>query len=297
MVGSNSIKRVVVTGGSGRVGRYVLRELAAGYDVINADLKEHNETSFAKTDVMDLGSVRAALEGADAVIHLAALDYDWGAPPEDYMRVNTLGTWHVLQAAAEHGLRKAVVCSSVSAAGLTEMRPDWLPQYLPVNEEHECRPVHAYGVSKLAVEASALSFARGTQMDVLCIRPVAVVLRETFDGYLRFIDEPGRRWLFYYVTAEDLARGFRRALELEGLRYGVFLLSAADSSLEQPTLEWYAERVGRLPELANPRQFARNKRASVFSASKARDVLGWEASSDFLALRREWPTPEGSRHD
>jgi UDP-glucose 4-epimerase len=297
MAGRNSVKRVVVTGGSGRVGRYVLRELSAGYDVINADLTESSITGFIQTDVMNLSSVRAVLKGADAVIHLAALDYDWGAAPEDYMRVNTLGTWHVLQAAAEHELHKVVVCSSVSATGLSEMRPDWTPRYLPVDEAHECRPVHAYGVSKLAIEASALSFARGTQMEVLCVRPVAVVSRETLENYLHFVDEPGRRWLFYYVTAEDLARGFRLALELAGLRYGLFLLSAADSSLEQPTLDWYAERVGPLPELVNPRQFSRNERASVFSVAKARDVLGWEPSSDFPTLRRTWRPAKASRHE
>ncbi len=280
------IARVVVTGGSGRVGRHVTKELASHFDVLNADLVPDPDVAYAETDVMQIEQVRSALRSADAVVHLAALDFDMMARPEEYMRVNTIGTWHVLQAAAELGLAKAIVCSSVSATGLSEMRADWTPQYLPIDENHECRPVHAYGVSKASIEATALSFARAGPMDVLCIRPVAVVLQDAFDDYLHLVGEPDRRWLFYYVTAEDLARGFRLALEVDGPHYGVFFMSADDSSLDEPTLEWYEKRVGPLPEIRNPRRYELNERASVFSSSRARDVLGWEPSSDFRELRR-----------
>ncbi len=281
-----AISRVIVTGGSGRVGRYVLRELAPSFDVVNADLLGGPaEAEHVATDVMDLDALRRVTAGADAVVHLAALDFDWNAPPEDYIRVNTLGTWHVLQAAAENGVARVVLCSSVSACGLSEMRPDWLPRALPVDETHECRPVQAYSVSKLVMEQMGLAFVRGTAMDVICLRPLAVVAPETLAAYVAFVDAPDRHWLFYYVTAEDVARGFRAALEVDGLRYGVFFLSAADTSRPEPTLAWYARRIGALPEIANPRFYQRNPRGSVFSSAKARDVLGWEPTSDFERLR------------
>ena len=290
---SDRFRRVVVTGGSGRVGRYVLAELCHAFDVVNADLVRpptEDWASFQRTDVMALDEVRAALTGADAVVHLAALDYDWGARPEDYVRVNYVGSWHVLQAAVELGVERVVLCSSVAATGLTEMRSDWAPQSLPIDERHDCRPVHAYGLSKQTVELAALSVARGSAVDVICVRPVAVVMEETFSDYLRFIDTPDLRWLFYYVTAEDLARGFRLALESPAPHYGVLLFGADDSSLDVPTLDWYRERVGPLPELCNPRRYLENPRASVFSNAKAREVLGWEPTTDFVALRRSWDT-------
>jgi len=284
-----SSKKVVVTGGSGRVGGYVLREIAPHFDVLNADLVPGRQAvPHVRTDVMDLDAVRAAVKGADAVVHLAAIDYDWKAAPETYIDVNVRGTWHVLQAAAEAGVKKVVLCSSVSACGLSEMRPDWRPRRLQVDERHECRPVQAYSVGKLLMERMALSFVHGTPMDVICLRPLAVVMRETFAGYLEFIDEPARDWLFYYVTAEDVARGFRAALDSEGLRYGVFFLSAADTSRREPTLEWYRERLGPLPEIGNPRLFRQLPRASIFSSAAARDVLGWEPSSNFIDLRSTW---------
>lgn len=283
------MRRVVVTGGSGRVGAYVLRELGNDYEVVNADLVEgRGETAFVECDVTALADVRHALKGADAVVHLAAIDYDWKAPPEDYINVNIRGSWHVLQAAAELGVKKVVLCSSVSACGLSEMRPDWRPRYLQVDERHENRPVQAYGVSKLAVEQMGRSFADGTSLEVICLRPLAVAMKESFADFVRFIDAPDRDWLFYYVAAEDVARGFGAALEAEGLRYGVFYLSAADTCRPEPTLEWYRSRIGPPPEIANPRVFKVNPRASVFSGAHARDVLGWEPTSDFARLCREW---------
>jgi UDP-glucose 4-epimerase len=280
------IRRVVVTGGSGRVGRYVVRELASAFDVVNADLVPGEDgAEHRRVDVMDIDAVRATLRGAQAVVHLAAIDYDWQAASEEYMRVNTLGTWHVLQAAAELGLRRAVLCSSISACGLSEMRADWTPRSLPVDEQHECRPVQAYSVSKLVMEQLGRSFAQGTAMDVLCLRPLAVVLPETFAEYVHFVDAPGRHWLFYYVTAEDVARGFRAALEAPAPHFDVFFLSASDTSRPEPTLKWYPKRMGGLPDIRNPRRYQLEPRASVFSSAKAREILGWEPTSDFLVMR------------
>jgi nucleoside-diphosphate-sugar epimerase len=115
-----------------------------------------------------------------------------------------------------------------------------------------------------------------------------VVVPESFAGFIEFIDAPLRHWLFYYVTALDVARGFHAALESRGLRWGTFFLSAPDTCLSEPTLEWYRERIGELPAVTNPRLFQLQPRASIFSSAKARDLLGWEPTSDFLALRLEW---------
>jgi UDP-glucose 4-epimerase len=279
------LTKIVVTGGSGRIGRYLLRELAPDHVLVNADrVRGEDAADWVETDVMDLDAVRRVTKGADAVIHLAALDFDWPAEPEDFIRVNTLGSWHVLQAAAENGVPKVVLTSSISACGLQEMRPDWKPRYLPIDEAHECRPVHPYSVSKLVIERIGLSFVHGTSMNVVCLRPLAVVAPETLAEYVRFVENPELHWLFYYVTADDVARAYRAALD-SSLRYGVFFLSADDSSRAEPTLEWYAQQMDGLPELANPRRYERDPRASVFSNEHARELLGWEATSNFLELK------------
>ena len=283
-----SIKRVVVTGGSGRVGGYVVRQLLKDYQVVIADLVPGNaDAEYVPANVMELDELRAAFEGADAVVHLAAIDFDWKAADEHYIDVNVRGTWHVLQAAAEMKVKKVVLCSSISACGLSEMRPDWKPEYLPVDERHENKPVQAYSVSKLVMEQMAKSFVDGTDMDVICLRPLAVVLNETLDEYIEFVDHPDRHWLFYYVTAEDVATAFDAALKTEGLRYGTFFLSADDSSHPEPTMQWYQDVIGPLPELANPRLYQQNPRASIFSSRQAKELLGWQPTSDFNELREK----------
>jgi nucleoside-diphosphate-sugar epimerase len=280
------IRRVVVTGGSGRVGRYVLEELGADYDLLNADLQaSSHDVEFARVDVTDLNALRTALTGADAVCHLAGIDYDRPALAEDHLRVNALGSWNVVRAAAEAGVRNVVLMSSVAASGLSEMRPDWQPQYLPVDELHEPKPVASYGVSKLVVEQIGQLAARDSGLAITCFRTVHV-LTDDLHPYLQFIDAPGRRWLFYYVTGEDVARAFRLALESPRAGFGVFYLSAADTSRKEPTLEWYPERVGSLPRVDHD-LYEANPRAAIFGSRAAATAIGWAPTSDFLALRSE----------
>ncbi|UNK46097.1 NAD-dependent epimerase/dehydratase family protein [Arthrobacter sulfonylureivorans] len=298
-----SPKKVVVTGGSGRVGRYVLDELARAFDVRNADLapaaagpngRPPANVEYMATDVMDLDEVRAALKGADAVVHLAAIDYDWKAAPEKYIRVNTLGTWNVLQAAEENGLEKVVLCSSISACGLSEMRPDWTPQYLQVDEDHEIRPVQAYSLSKQIMENMGQAVSRGSGMSVICIRPLAVVLPEALTEFTEFIDNPELRWLFYYIEASDLARAFRAAVEAEGLGFDTFFISADDTCHPEPTLDWYPRVIGGNVPQHDAALFQNNPRASIFSSARAKEKLGWAPTSNFLHLRaaQGHPLPE-----
>ena len=282
------IKNVVVTGGSGRVGQYVVRQLMKRFNVLVADLKASDlNVQFIKTNVMDLDEVRQAVQNADAVIHLAAIDFDWKAAPEKYIDVNVRGTWHVLQASSEAKVKKVILCSSISACGLSEMRANWKPEFLPVDESHPNKPVQAYSVSKIIMEQMAESFVNGTDIDVICLRPLAVVLKETIREYISFVDAADRNWLFYYVTAEDVATAFEAALDVKGLRSGVFFLSADDTSRQDPTLEWYSKIIGNNPEIKNPRLFDLNPRASIFSNSKAKELLGWKPTSNFSQLREK----------
>jgi hypothetical protein len=91
------------------------------------------------------------------------------------------------------------------------------------------------------------SFAHGSDMSVIAFDSFRRCVPGSIDQYLQFIDHLAVRWLFYYVTVEDVARPIRLAVEARNLQYGISFISAADTSLSEPTLEWFAERVGRLP--------------------------------------------------
>lgn len=109
------------------------------------DIKEPDaDVAFAYADVRDLDSLCRGLAGHDAVIHLDALDLAIDAAPEAFIETNTLGTWHVLQAAREAGIVKVVGEGDHEA-----------PYYIPVDEAYPLEASHLYGVSKQAAELMA----------------------------------------------------------------------------------------------------------------------------------------------
>src|SRR5690348_7520633 len=108
-------KRVLVTGGSGKVGKWVIADLQAhGYSVINADRQRAATVHTMDVDLCNMGHVYAAMAGVDAVVHLAAIPSPGGNPPEVVFHTNVMSTFNVLQAAAALGIRKLVLASSLS---------------------------------------------------------------------------------------------------------------------------------------------------------------------------------------
>jgi UDP-glucose 4-epimerase len=273
---------VLVTGGAGRLGRHVVRRLRQERRVVSADLAAGPLTDL-ELDVRDLAAVTVACADADTVVHLAALDYDTHAAPDKFIATNTLGTWHVLQAAAARGVRRVVVCSSVAALGLHEMRSDWAPAELPVFETHDARPAEAYSVSKLVLETMAAAVVRSAAIDVMCVRPAAVVFPEHLDAFMQTV-QPTARSLFDYVTAADVAEAIALAIDRPWHGYEVVTVAADDSAHPAPTLEWYADIVGPVPTLRDPDRFAHSPRASVYSNKRACSLLGWRPTSDFRAI-------------
>ena len=272
-------RRVLVTGASGRLGRHVVDALVDDCEVTVLDLVPPvQDVRFIEGDVLDLDRVRAATTGQDAVIHLAAIDIGVPAEPEAYFGANVMGTWNTVQAAREAGIRKAVLASSISAVGVGEMRPDFPPEYLPVDEEHAMKPAHAYGVSKLVVEDIARAFALHGDISITCLRPVAVVVESNLRRTVERAEDPGQRWLAAYVTGEDTGRAFAAALD-DDAPFDAMFIAADDSASTVPTLERLAEVFGAAAPVRDPGWFQRDPRASPIDASRAKQRLGWRPTS------------------
>lgn len=282
-------RRVLVTGASGRVGRHVVDALVDDCEVTVLDLVlPAQDVPFIEGDVLDLDKVRAAMAGQDAVIHLAAIDLGVPAEPEAYFGTNVMGTWNVVQAAREAGIRKVVLASSISAIGVGETRPDFPPEYLPVDEAHAMKPAHAYGVSKLVVEDIARGFALQGGISITCLRPVAVVVEANLRRAVDRAADPGHRWLAAYVTGEDTGRAFAAALEYDAA-FDAMFIAADDSASEVPTLERLAGVFGTAPPVRDSDWFERDPRASPIDATRAKEWLGWRATSTWreVAAGRE----------
>ncbi|MCC7045820.1 MAG: NAD(P)-dependent oxidoreductase [Alphaproteobacteria bacterium] len=277
-------QRIAVTGGSGRLGRFVVAELGRDRAVMVLDrTPPRDDVAFAPVDIMDLPSLRRALRGCDAVVHLAGVDLDFAVADDEMMRVNAMGSWHVLQAAEELGIGRVILCSSVCASGVNEARPDFPPLYLPVDEDHPCQPNTAYGLSKLALETMGAGFAR-RGMAVLSLRPTLVMVADIVGSVIARAADPAQRSLYYYVTPEDAARGFRCALDAENVRDGAFFLTAADSCRTESTLDWLPGMIGAMPAVKDAARFAANPRASVFSGERARRLIGFAPGSNWLEI-------------
>src|SRR5260221_10080618 len=105
--------RVAVTGGRGRLGRYVVAALRGAHEVRVLDRTPPRDgADWPAVDMLDRRAVAAALRGQEAVIHLAAIDSSLGAPAETTFDVNVCGTWNLFHAAEAAALRRAVLCSS-----------------------------------------------------------------------------------------------------------------------------------------------------------------------------------------
>ena len=285
-------ERVAVTGGSGRLGRYVVAELAAHCEVTVVDIAPPaDDRAYACANVLDLDAVRAALAGQQAVVHLAAIDAAIEAPEEAYFRTNVQGTWNVLQAAEEAGARKVVVCSSSAAAGLDRDHP---PQYLPVDEDHPLAPTDAYGMSKQVCETIAAGFARRGALEVVCIRPCLVAFPNFIHDMATRLAAadggapppvPAPEWssaplpdplsmMRSFVSPVDAARCFRHALATEGVPFGVFYAIGPDSSSTLPTVDVVSREFGNAPEVRG--DYATDPQASAYNTGRAREVLGWQ---------------------
>ena len=145
-----AVKRVVVTGGSGKAGRAVVRDLLEhGYDILNVDLAPPAERRcpFIKADLTRPGEVFETLRGFDAVVHLAAIPAPGLLTEEATFRTNIESTFNVFAAATSLGLQRVVWASSETTLGLPFEREK--PAYAPIDEQHPLYPESSYALSKV----------------------------------------------------------------------------------------------------------------------------------------------------
>lgn len=268
---------VVVTGGSGRLGRHVVERLKGRHrlTVIDTRPPADGEVAYLDVSILDLDGLRAAFAGVDAVVHLAAVPNPRTSSPQLCFSTNTVGTWSVLQAAEDAGVRRVVVASSDAATGLHYNPRDWAPLYLPVDETHPLRPSEVYSLTKEITESIARAFAVRGRLEVLAIRPGHIVFEPEYPELAARGADVENYHLWGYVAPQDVAQGFELALALEDGRYDCFFVGAADGLNTRPTLELLQERFGRLPEIRRPEVYAENPTAGVFDITHAREKLGY----------------------
>ncbi|MFF2327464.1 MULTISPECIES: NAD-dependent epimerase/dehydratase family protein [unclassified Streptomyces] len=240
------VTRILVTGAAGRIGRAVLALLAEHSVEANALVLDDPGDLTARLvvtgDATDPASVRAALDGADAVIHLAAIPTPEHTTAQEVFATNTLSTFTVLEEAGRAGVRRAAVASSWGATGLRwTAERDPHPAYVPVDAAMEAQVDDPYGLSKQVDEVTSAMMARRHSMSVVCLRyPFVGGVDERLRAHAaRLTEEPaaGARDLWTYLDVRDAARAALLALDVPGPGAHVVHVCAPETIVPYPTEE------------------------------------------------------------
>ncbi len=274
--------KIVVTGGSGKVGRAVVRGLLEhGHDVLNVDRNAPDPARsapapFLPADLTDYGQTLEALSGAEvlpgveAVVHLAAIPSPFHATPDVTFAVNIKSTHTVFSAAVRLGLQRVVWASSETTLGLPFERP---PDYAPVDERHPLRPESSYALSKVLGEEMARQFSRWSAIPFIGLRFSNVMERADYEQFPSYWDDPHlRKWnLWGYVDESHAAQSVRQALSVDLPGANAFIIAAADTVMRRPSRELMAEV---FPGVRVDDAVAEH--GTLLSIDNARRVLGYD---------------------
>jgi len=283
--------RVVVTGASGHLGSHLVPKLrAAGLAVTGTDVVAPSAPpvgwDFEVADLTDLDRLKEILRGAEAIVHCASI-HPWKQyPDEQYLDSNIKGTWQLYQAAAESGIDKIVLTSSIAAIGYQNIPLDcW-----PVREEREFPISDIYSFTKHTQEHIAKGYAHGKGVRTLALRPPAFFPLPVL--------ETGIGLTANFAVVADIASAHVAALEVllgrreppaplqpfeaftvtNELPYTQSDMSLLDAGLNARLVEKYWPEGYRW--LA-ARGFEGRRVLAVFDLSKAKRVLGWGPSYNF----------------
>ena len=290
--------RLLFTGGSGKAGKHCIDYLRdQGHTILNVDLIDlgHDSVQTRLADITDAGQIFDVMSSYanyheldlgqgvpkfDAVIHFAAIPRLMMTSDNECYRVNTLGTYNVLDAAIKFGIKKVIFASSETTYGVCFADGEVKPDYLPIDENHPTIPQDSYAMSKVVNEATAKSFQRRSGIDIYGLRINNVIepheYKEKFPAYMENPDLR-RRNIFSYIDARDLGQVVQKCLDTDGLGYEVFNVSNDDHSVglsSEELIETYYQGV----EIKTPKV-----PESFYTNEKAKQLLGFQPCHSWRA--------------
>ena len=284
--------RILFTGGSGKAGKHVIPYLLdQGHRVLNVDLVPllHPGVDNLIADITDSGQMFNAMSSYagfdelepgkgvpkfDAVVHFAAVPRILINPDNETFRVNTMGTYNVIEAAVKLGIKKIIIASSETTYGICFSDGQTDPGTLPLEEDYDVDPMDSYGLSKVVNEKTARSFQRRSGYDIYALRIGNVIepheYAELFPGYFKN-PEVRRRNAFCYIDARDLGQIVDLCLKKDGLGYQIFNAGNDHNGAIIPSKELAKQF---FPGVPVTRELGEHE--ALFSNRKIREILGFK---------------------
>ena len=274
--------RVVVTGGTGRAGQWVVRNLAeAGHEVVNVDVADRPDLElpgeFCRVDLTDAGKVYDALFQfrPEGICHLAANPAPSGQAQIDVFDNNVVSAHNIMQAAGDLGVSRVVYASSEMATGL--LTDGTTPTRIPFDESERRPSPNAYALSKYLSEVIADSLAvRYPQTAWVGLRINNVIPPDSYDRFQAEWVDPGRSQgnFWSYIDARDVGTAYRAALEGTSRGHEVCLIAAADTRAKRDLRSLMAEFYDGYDSFADDYENPK----SAFDCTKMRTLFGWSPS-------------------
>jgi len=279
---------ILVTGGSGRIGHYVIQELTqAGHNVTSVDIRPpaDGRCRFFRVDLTESGEVYQALAtaNANATIHLGAWASAGIVPDTRTYGDNVRGTFNLFQACADMGIKRIVSASSAQVYGFAAA----LPQYVLADEAHPLRPANCYALAKVAGEQAADYFVKNSDMTILSFRFMGIRTPNELNSQIdQIIKDPSRDkgLLWTRTDARDAAIACRLAVEVEEVESGPYNITGSQVVLSEPTVTLVERYLGSETEIRGELV----NRTSPLSCIKAENAFGykprftWSVSERYL---------------
>ena len=293
--------KILLTGADGFIGSHLTEILIRQGDDVRAfvlynsfnswgwldtlDEKIKSELDVFAGDIRDPHGVETAMQGCDAVLHLAALigiPYSYHSP-DTYVDTNIKGTLNVVQAAKRLGVSKVVHTSTSEVYGTA--------QFVPITEEHPLQGQSPYSATKIGADQIAMSFYQAFNTPVSIIRPfntygprqsaraviptIIAQIANGMDNIQLGALTPTRDFNF----VEDTAAGFIAALNSEKSIGQVINLGSNFEVSIGDTATYIAELMGRTVNITEDPDRIRPKNSEVERLwacnQRAKDLLAW----------------------
>lgn len=273
--------KIALTGSSGGIGRTIITEAAKqGHTLVCIDrvaapeTEEASKLHFVQADMSEYDKLVEAFAGVDGVIHMAAIPSPGRHPDHIVHNNNVVGSYNVLRAAAEHGIKRVCQASSVNAIGHSYSRnPRY--DYLPLDEEHPNYTEDPYSLSKWICEQQADTFVRRYEdMRIASMRfhwvvPERELAARSFTTSSTDVD--AAKHLFAYTRFDAAARACLLSLTASFDGHEVFYIVGPDTTVDVPSLELAARHFPGIPIKGDLSGFR-----SFFNSTKAERLLGWK---------------------